>query len=830
MASIDTKIDLWKNKLLDLGRRNRLVNFKDTRISTIRIVEPSCIEMYKYFVVDENKIIFPKEIYEDDESEMESDSFIKTDKSDADLPRALRNIRNKAKTALEEQGINMLYLTFGFLRYREAAHSNIDIFAPIVLVPVSLTIESITDPYILSLHEDEIVVNPTLVYKLKTEFGMNLPTFDDTDDLEGYFNDLRKSIKETDWDIEEGVALGLLSFLKINMYNDMQNHINDIKSNPIVCSISGDVSSLEKVSEKIMDLSDYDFDRNENPRDVFQIVDADSSQQEAIFLAKRGASFVLQGPPGTGKSQTITNIIAECLATGKKVLFVSEKQAALDVVHHRLECAGLADFCLVLHSYKANKRNVLNQLEKTIALAQKKATLSDEAFEKLNTLSNDRERLNQYVKQLHTLVEPLKQTVYEVNGALANLESYPNLIFDIPRIQTVSRDALVNVELVLQKYAYVVEKLNDDFRSNPWRGSDLEFISNEYRHDAGAYLPILKKELLLANQIVEEVNKQTHIGFPATFDGIAGAMDLLDGIHDSYAIPPKWIYDICLENYHDDIIAAKERQERYCNLVAEIEDIYLKADIRETINLKTLEHTNEFKDKLHSILSSEVPYTIWNHRDSIEIENLLNEIEKFQKSIEKCEKLILQDYDSAVFSIDHKAIITRIRTEYTSFLRVFKSSYKDDKKQIMAYKRDVSSKVTDAEMRDVVKKLEDRELLYRWFDENRSRLNEYFGDNKIQPDTNLEVFWLYYKKYICLRKVLKMLDELIIVHDEETIFKDNAANKFPEMYQGFDTDWDIVEKALNWATRFKKLVQKYNPQVEFVEAACGSLMNEKLVK
>ena len=98
------------------------------------------------------------------------------------------------------------------------------------------------------------------------------------------------------------------------------------------------------------------------PQDTYQTRDADSSQQEAIAAAKRGVSFVLQGPPGTGKSQTIANIIAECLSDGKRVLFVSEKMAALKVVYDRLREDGVSEFCLQAHSEQANKREVVQEL------------------------------------------------------------------------------------------------------------------------------------------------------------------------------------------------------------------------------------------------------------------------------------------------------------------------------------------------------------------------------------------------------------------------------------------------------------------------------------
>ena len=124
------------------------------------------------------------------------------------------------------------------------------------------------------------------------------------------------------------------------MYKDLERNEERLASHPIISAIAGENEPIT-IPE---DLSNYDHDKNERPIDVFQVVDADSSQQDAILLSKKGVSFVLQGPPGTGKSQTITNIISEALAEGKKVLFVSEKKAALQVVYKRLSIAGLSDF------------------------------------------------------------------------------------------------------------------------------------------------------------------------------------------------------------------------------------------------------------------------------------------------------------------------------------------------------------------------------------------------------------------------------------------------------------------------------------------------------
>lgn len=350
MATIDVnvKIETWKNKLLDLGKRNRLLNYKETKRSSLKILSPECFELYSSFVQDEQPLIFPN-LFDASESGEEDDEEevnypIQTNKSPRDTQRTLKSLRDKAKTAIEEQGVNILYLSFGFLKWTESQDSDYWFNSPILLVPASLTIESIASPYILSIHEDEIVINPTLSFKLEKDFGITLPKYNEGDDLCSILDEIARLTRTNNWEVVHEASLSLLSFLKINMYNDLSKHKDSIASNPIVRTISGDASASNKIPEEI---SNFDYDKNITPAEMFQVVDADSSQQDAILCAKKGISFVLQGPPGTGKSQTITNIIAECLADGKKVLFVSEKMAALEVVHRRLSSAGLNDFCLI---------------------------------------------------------------------------------------------------------------------------------------------------------------------------------------------------------------------------------------------------------------------------------------------------------------------------------------------------------------------------------------------------------------------------------------------------------------------------------------------------
>ena len=174
------------------------------------------------------------------------------------------------------------------------------------------------------------------------------------------------------------------------MYRDLERNADKIGAHQIVRTLNGEAF---KNSENGFDISNFNYD-NIEPQEVFSVVDADPSQQDAILLAKRGVSFVLQVPPGTGKSQTITNIISELISDGKKILFISEKMVALEVVYKWLLKVGLGDFCLTLHNYKAKHHEILEQLGKSIEMSRQRVNLQQDAFNKLTRLKETRNALN----------------------------------------------------------------------------------------------------------------------------------------------------------------------------------------------------------------------------------------------------------------------------------------------------------------------------------------------------------------------------------------------------------------------------------------------------
>lgn len=436
---LDRKIKTWEDQLLDLGKRNKMISFRESKRATLKILKPGFDELYQQIVVDEKELTFQKAIDRDSDVRVYSilsllDKLscpmevnigdIRAEGSLPEIKKTLKHLRSKARLALDEQGTNILYLVFGFIEWREKGSRSADswVKSPLILVPVTLTLPSLNAQYSLQKHEDEVVVNPTLAYLFERDYGITLPEFNsDKDTLESFMQKMEILVDERGWRIVRECSMGLVSFLKISMYNDLLRNEAQLKTNPIIRAFAGERNEVNTI-----DGDTYEFDHDAcRAIDSFQVLDADSSQQDAIALSQKGVSFVMQGPPGTGKSQTITNIIAQALADGKKILFVSEKMAALDVVYRRLTDVHLVDFCLSLHSHKANKKEILDQLGANLSL--RRINVKDEEIAKLTRLDMIRGQLKAYVHDIHQTIMPLEMSLYEVYGAILELGSLPDI-------------------------------------------------------------------------------------------------------------------------------------------------------------------------------------------------------------------------------------------------------------------------------------------------------------------------------------------------------------------------------------------------------------------
>jgi very-short-patch-repair endonuclease len=445
--SIDilSRLNAARTELLDLGLRNPLINFR-TRLRKIDVVDELSAEVCRILVTegkamtlipaliksqDENgqdvlelfdesdpssKMIFADgdEGEENGIAKRHIDVKLQTRLSPASLLAKLLTLHNDAQTYIEEQGVNILFLALGFLHWYESESSDDEHRAPLILVPVELSRSSARERFFITYNGEEIEANLSLYEKLKREFSIKLPNLISDEDISitKYFSAVNKKIEgQARWRIAQNeIVLGFFSFGKFLMYKDLAVDAwpkeSSLSDHPILTAILGEGfrESSPMVSE------DTKLDALLSPDDVRQVLDADSSQIIAILNINAGHNMVIQGPPGTGKSQTIANIIAESIGLGKKVLFVSEKMAALEVVKRRLDRVGLGDAVLELHSNKTHKKSVLSELDRTLHLGKPKTQSVADDIEALRTV---RDRLNDYCEAvntpiLNTKVPPVK--------------------------------------------------------------------------------------------------------------------------------------------------------------------------------------------------------------------------------------------------------------------------------------------------------------------------------------------------------------------------------------------------------------------------------------
>lgn len=820
-VEINAKIDAWKKKLLDLGKRNRLINFKELKRATVKINTPDMFSMWNFFVVNENSIEFPmvKDSQLDDYDYSMED--IVTQLKPVDLDKSLRNLRLKAKTAIEEQGVNVLYLSFGMLKWKESSSSEIYFKSPIILVPVSLTVESIVSPYVLSLHEDEIVVNPTLKYKLENDFGITLPDYEDDVNIIAYLSGIREIIETQGWEVLDETWLSLLSFLKINMYTDLLKHGERVASNLNVRAIAGDSSASNQIPSSLVD---FDYDSKTQPGDFFQVVDADSSQQDAILCAKNGLSFVLQGPPGTGKSQTITNIIAECLVNDKKVLFVSEKMAALDVVHRRLTASGLDDFCLVLHSHKANKKDVLAQLDHSLQLARNGAKMSDEAYQNLHRLQSDKEKLNEYVTQIHTVIKPLNKTIYEVHGMLANLELYDDVIFSIDNIEKISAEQFNRYQFLLESFVSTIGKMSGEYSNNPWYGANISTINNELRHDIGAKLGALQPKLLRYSDDINRIFNVLHINKESSHATLKNIVHVLDVAKVSPVIPTDWMTctDLCLldqevewcKTIYERIESLKKELEVQHSVISFVEYSSAISEMNETTKI------DDAMNQLQNAINSNDVFVNLNNCNELDSIYNLYKLCK-EKYVRFCDlkAKIEKEYDNEILSIDYKAMISRFKTQYCTIFKIFKKSYKEDMRYIRGMHKTVGIKLADAMVLSILGDIKELNEIDGWIQTACDSLVRVFpnfcaDNNKFaQIDKQIDE----YNSICCSKEILANM------HNEAMLFEaknDVLNSQFAFMYHGIGSDWCAIDNALSWTKDFISIVKEYSINNEFAIEVC----------
>ena len=410
-----TKDKQWERRLLDLSMKNTLLHFSAAK-SVAHLVSSDLDEtldalsqkgeMFLGAATFDVAEIAKKGVKFGASAEVKGmrelialenrSGILRTYLDDKTLTETVTRLIKKNKEADEESGTKILYLALGFLKWYSREDGG-EHFAPLVLQPVVLKKSKGGIGYSVALNDEDVSVNSTLLEYLKQEFNIDIRG------LDGATNGLKISeilamvrmevVGMRNWEVYDDAYLAAFSFARYQMWHDLRQNIGEFAKNEIVNAllenslvVGGGVDERMKEDES-------------KPEATLTPLLADASQWAAISLSQTGKSFVLHGPPGTGKSQTITNIIANALHDGKRVLFVAEKQAALSVVKKRLDSLGLGDFCLELHSNKTNKSDVMQKLSTTLSLAgaQERVSLS----EKSSAIIKLKEDLSEPLLALH---------------------------------------------------------------------------------------------------------------------------------------------------------------------------------------------------------------------------------------------------------------------------------------------------------------------------------------------------------------------------------------------------------------------------------------------
>jgi len=532
-----------RNRLLDLTGRNRLINFRHTKRGSLRVIDELPNQLVETLLAEKEMRFLPvpeptrKELIEagyieiDEETgqevrvlkdpsaeewakhlgfstkyevpgpevnevdERHSDNAIQALLYPYELESKLKNLLHLSESAIQEMGANILYLSFGFLEWFYSTNDKARI-APLFLVPARLQKGRLnpqlkTYEFILSYSGEDLIPNLSLREKLRADFGLVLPDLDEGTSPETYFEGVQALIElnQPKWKVRRYITLTLLNFSKLLMYLDLDPERwpkgSSILTHPLVSRFLTDYdpeNGIEDISNVEFGFGEeYPIDEMDNIHTQYPLIDdADSSQHSALIDAVDGKNLVIEGPPGTGKSQTITNLIAACLSQGKRVLFVAEKLAALEVVRRRLDAVGLGEFCLELHSHKSQKRKILDEVESRLKKHSGYRNPTDIGID-IARFENLKTELKKHAERINRLWKNTGKTLHEIfmaatryretiggNPEIFHPEGYDGENFDL----ATQRLVMDQVEGYRRVYQAVAGQLDGetDLQLHPWYG------------------------------------------------------------------------------------------------------------------------------------------------------------------------------------------------------------------------------------------------------------------------------------------------------------------------------------------------------------------------
>lgn len=779
------RVEDWKSRLIDLSKRNNLLFFNKKKRGNLPITQPDPQTIFNTLVLKKKSLDFwlPPEETKQPEKAVKTKGKTKAkaakvtvpeepkhpsanqlvcgNMTHAEVEKYLTSLMRRSLLDYRERGVRILYAAFGKLNWVDLETKE-NVESPLVLVPLELTRDSLHQPYKIAVPpvEEEAVLNPALQVKLENDYKIDLPELPEeweSQTLADYFSKVNQAVAELGWKAEQSADLGLFSFQKLVIYKDLEANAALVTQHPIIRAIAG-IKEEGLVLQGLPD--EKDVDKIEFPAKTYQVLDADSSQRVSIEFALRGQSFVMKGPPGTGKSQTIANIIAECIANGKSVLFVSDKMAALEVVYKRLSEVGLAHFCLELHSSKANKQQVVAELKRSLDenLVPRKLPSAHD-FEKM---AEYREALNGYVAALHEKRMYLQRNAYEVLSVIASLERIPFIAVGLGEIGTLTPQKMHELEDLssqLSKVWLVVEE--PDF---PWLGYRAAFYNLEIRSELLTTLENINETLNALKMEAEDFSAKLGVFPPESLMRIKWLIEVSKLLSESPKPEAAWLTNLDVQKlvdeakaYHETSIWIKDTRislmERYnpslfnlpLNRSTEMKlSLDALSKLFPSVGLEEGEFLQKREKLLAFIRSTQLDAKKWRETsqalapmlgldsEGLTIQHLkgLSQMailifaedkpepqwfdakyfEQVQETVSKAQKLyqdhsllktrLDQTYTDGIYELDLDGLIARYSEEYHGSLKILNSSFRSDQKAIARVTND--GKVPKTILQDLI--------------------------------------------------------------------------------------------------------------------------------
>ncbi|MDE2787672.1 MAG: AAA domain-containing protein [Chloroflexota bacterium] len=488
----------WKRQLLDVSGRNRLLNYRDLKTGTLDLTpakgESSAVNVPALESLLAGRRIAMTRLFASEDAQ-------------ADSRRRLSAIYRRTQEHLDEKGLNTLFVAIGLATWEVSSGSKPN--APVILIPATVSPDGGGRwDFTVELSGDAHV-NPVLFHVLRDEYRIDIP--DDDDGLTGDLSltGVKKQLQDLErrWSKVAGIAIadrvvaGNFIYTNMPMVADLDHNLAAFADNDFVAAIAGVNEARQALADRIQDppLNRPDTDPPENE---FLVVDADASQNRAINRVLAGESLVIWGPPGTGKSQTIANLIASLISQGKRVLFVAEKRAAIEVVIARLRRVGLSNLVMDVHGGVRSRREFAGSLADSMRDIGTVPARDDSELHR--RLSERRAELIAHVDAMHAIREPWRVSLFEVQEKLIGVPaSVANgAVMPAARARQLNREAVARLMRNVREWVDL-EGPRLGLRYPEWGRTGIDSSEAaqwafELARDSAAKLPSVRNQLFAA--------------------------------------------------------------------------------------------------------------------------------------------------------------------------------------------------------------------------------------------------------------------------------------------------------------------------------------------